>query len=290
MCANVFEAKGPESVARIATCPAACNYLGVRVRLCAYTCRVLVAERRELVLESVGTSRGVTVAGLAQHLHVSRMTIRRDLEALAREGKLARVHGGALPVGARPDATFAQNVAYRFAEKDRIGAAAAALVRDGETILLDVGTTVLHLARNLRGRSLRVITANLGVLEVLQPETSIELILLGGVVNRHYSSLGGFLAEESLQQVRADRAFISASGIRDDLSVLDDTAVDVRIKRGMIAAAAQVVLVADSEKFGEVRPVRVCGPSEIAVLVTDVGAPRPILTAFEAAGVRVIRA
>lgn len=267
-----------------------CNWLGVRVQLCAYTWRVLVAERRALVLQSVGARRGVTVAGLAQDLHVSRMTIRRDLEALAREGKLARVHGGALPMSARPGASFAQNVAYRFAEKDRVGAAAAALVRDGETILLDVGTTILHLARHLRGRSLRVITANLGVLEVLQPETSIELILLGGVVNRHYSCLGGFLAEESLRQVRADRAFISASGIRHDLSVLDDTGVDVRMKRGMIGAAAEVVLVADSEKFGEVRPVRVCGPNEIAVLVTDRDAPEAILAAFEAAGVRVIRA
>ena len=251
---------------------------------------MLVAERRELVLQSVGTSRSVTVATLARDLRVSCMTIRRDLQALAREGKLARVHGGALSLPARPGPTFSQSVGYRFAEKDRIGAAAAALARDGETILLDVGTTILHLARHLRGRSLRVITANLGVLEVLQSETSVELILLGGLVNRHYSSLGGFLAEESLRQVRADRAFISAAGIRDDLSVLDDTAVDVRIKRGMIGAAADVVLVADSAKFGELRPVRVCGPGEIGVLVTDTGAPEKILAAFEATGVRVIRA
>jgi DeoR/GlpR family transcriptional regulator of sugar metabolism len=251
---------------------------------------VLAAERRELVRQSVGAGQGSTVAGLAAQLSVSRMTIRRDLVTLAREGKLARVHGGALPLAARPAASFAQNVSHRFAEKDRIGAAAAELVRDGETLLLDVGTTVLHLARHLRGRSLRVITANLGVLETLLAEPSIELILLGGVVNRHYASLGGFLAEESLLQVRADRAFISAAGIRDDLSVLDDTAVDVRIKRGMIAAAAEVILLADSEKFGEVQPVRVCGPGDIGVLVTDRGAPQTLLAAFEAAGVRVMRA
>jgi DeoR/GlpR family transcriptional regulator of sugar metabolism len=250
----------------------------------------LAAERRALVCQSVGDGRGATVAGLATQLSVSRMTIRRDLETLAREGKLARVHGGALPLAARPPATFAQNIFHHAAEKDRIGAAAAALVHDGETLLLDVGTTVLHLARHLRGRSLRVITANLGVLDALLPEASIELILLGGVVNRHYASLGGFLAEESLQQVRADRAFISAAGIRADLSVLDDTAVDVRIKRGMLAAATEVVLLADSEKFGEVRPVRVCGPADIGVLVTDSAAPESLLAAFEAAGVRVIRA
>ena len=86
------------------------------------------------------------------------------------------------------------------------------------------------------------------------------------------------------------KLLLSRDKIDPDLSVLDDTAVDVRIKRGMLASATEVVLLADSEKFGEVRPVRVCGPADIGVLVTDSAAPESLLAAFEAAGVRVIRA
>ncbi len=249
---------------------------------------MLAVERRELLLRSMGATHAVTVAGLAKRLRVSPMTIRRDLNALANEGRLRRVHGGALGALAAPQASFAENVDHRFVEKDRIGAAAAELVQDGETILLDVGTTTLHLARHLHGRSVTVITNNLGACEELLPDPKIELILLGGVVDRHYRSMGGFLAEEALRQVRADRAFIGASAIRADLSVLDDTAVDMRIKRGMINAAAQIVLLADAEKFGQTRPARVCGPDELDVLITESEAPADILAGFAAAGVRVV--
>jgi DeoR/GlpR family transcriptional regulator of sugar metabolism len=190
---------------------------------------MLAVERRELLLRTLGATHAVTVAGLAQRMHVSPMTIRRDLNALAGEGRLRRVHGGAVGALETPQASFADNVDHRFLEKDRIGAAAADLVHDGDTILLDVGTTTLHLARHLHGRAVTVITSNLGACEELLSDGGITVILLGGVVDRHYRSMGGFLAEEALRQVRADRAFIGASGIRADLSILDDTAVDMRI-------------------------------------------------------------
>ena len=200
----------------------------------AYTAGVLAAERRHLVLRAVDNNQSVTVAGLALRLHVSTMTIRRDLEALARSGKLRRVHGGAIPSwdGSAPPeqgpATFEENVVYRLAEKDRIGAAAASLINDGETVLLDVGTTTLQAARHLRDRRLTLITNNLAAYQELQSASGIELILLGGVVDRQYQSLTGFLAEDALRQIRADRLLLSASAVRaSDLSVLDDTAVEI---------------------------------------------------------------
>jgi DeoR/GlpR family transcriptional regulator of sugar metabolism len=267
-----------------------------RSNVCVYCRVVLAAERRRLVLQAMDSRNAVSVAELADRLSVSPMTIRRDLESLAGQGMLTRVHGGAVATSAAPEAaasaraSFRDNAARRLAEKDRIGAAAAQLVRDGETILLDVGTTTLRLARYLRERTLTVITNNLAAYEELQASPRIELLLLGGLVDRHYRSLGGFLAEEALRQVRADRAFLSASAIRaSDLAVLDDTAVDLRLKRGMIAAASEVILLADAEKFGQVRPVRVCGPDELDVLITDRAAPETTLSAFEAAGVEVVR-
>jgi DeoR/GlpR family transcriptional regulator of sugar metabolism len=258
-----------------------------------YTEHVLAAERRHLVLREVGARQVVTVAGLAHALRVSPMTIRRDLEALAGEGKLTRVHGGAMPApsGADDAASFEHNAVHREREKDRIGAAAAALVKDGETILLDVGTTTLQLARHVRDRHITLITSNVAAFDELRTAERVELILLGGVYDRHYRALGGFLAEDMLHQVRADRLFLSASAVRgSDLSVLDDTAVDVRLKRRMIAAASQVVLMVDADKFSQTRPARLCGPDEIDVLVTDAAAPEAILAGFAAAGVEVIRA
>jgi len=258
---------------------------------------VLAAERRRLVLQVALARQAVTVSELADRLSVSTMTIRRDLETLASQGMLTRVHGGAVPtsasasMGPNPRASFGENAVHRLAEKERIGAAAAHLVNDGETILLDVGTTVLQLARHIRDRTLTVITNNLAVYEELLLASEIELMLLGGVVDRHYRSLNGYLAEEALRQVRADRLFLSASAIRvSDLSVLDDTAVDLRLKRGMIAAASQVVLLADAEKFDQLRPTRVCGPDRIDVLVTERSVPTQVLRAFAESGIQVIAA
>jgi DeoR/GlpR family transcriptional regulator of sugar metabolism len=259
--------------------------------MCVYCRVVLAAERRRLVLQAMDARQAISVTELADRLSVSTMTIRRDLESLASQGMLTRVHGGAVSALSRSNvhASFAENAVHRLAEKDRIGAAGAQLVRDGETILLDVGTTTLQLARHLRQRAVTVITNNLAAFEELQTSPRIELLLLGGLVDRHYRSLGGLLAEEALRQVRADRAFLSASAIGgSDLAVLDDTAVDLRLKRGMIAAASQVILVADAEKFGQLRPVRVCGPDELNVLITDKAAPQDALDTFEAAGVRVV--
>jgi DeoR/GlpR family transcriptional regulator of sugar metabolism len=247
---------------------------------------MLRVQRRQEILHAV---RGGTahVGELASQFGVSEMTVRRDLQALEREGKLTRVHGGAV-VSAEP--SFAEVVVERLGAKDRIGAAAAALVEDGQTIILDIGTTTLQLARHLRGREVTVITSNLAAYEELLPESSVELVLLGGIVRRNYRSVVGVLAEDALRQLRADVAFLGASGIEEDLAVVDTTMVEVPIKRAMMAAAARTVLLADSAKFGMRGVVRVCGPEELDTLITDDDAPGPALRALEKAGVEVIAA
>jgi DeoR/GlpR family transcriptional regulator of sugar metabolism len=246
---------------------------------------VLAAQRRQQVLRAVRT--GTTqVAELAAAFGVSEMTVRRDLRDLEREGKLMRVHGGAMNVIAEP--SFGEIEVERPAVKDAIGAAAAALVDDGQTIVLDIGTTTLALARHLRGRTLTVITSNLAAYEELLAEASVELVLLGGVVRRNYRSLVGVLAEDALRQLRADVAFLGASGIDAQLGILDTTMVEVPIKRAMMDAAERCVLLADSAKFGMRGVVRVCGPERLHTLVTDAGVAPRARAAFERAGVEVV--
>jgi DeoR/GlpR family transcriptional regulator of sugar metabolism len=248
---------------------------------------MLAEHRRKLILTAVRAGSGVHVVELARRFEVSEMTVRRDLDRLARDGKLTRVHGGAVDAGEPP---FAEIAVERLDAKRRVGRAAAELVSDGQTVVVDVGTTTLELARALRGRELTVVTSNIAVLEELLPDPLVELVVLGGVVRRNYLSLVGVLAEDALRQLSADVAFLGASGVREDLSIMDTTMVEVPIKRGMIAAARRTVLLVDAEKFSMQGAVRVCGPEELDVVVTDAAPDEPRVSALVEAGVEVVHA
>jgi DeoR/GlpR family transcriptional regulator of sugar metabolism len=244
----------------------------------------LPAQRRQAMLRAV-RSGSTHVSELAESFGVSEMTVRRDLRELARDGKLERVRGGALHAAREPP--FEQTAVERFAAKDRIGAAAAALVEDGETVMIDIGTTTLQAAHHLHGRSLSVVTTSLAVYEELLPDHGIELLLPGGIVRRNYRSLVGVLAEDSLRQLRADVLFLGTAGIDERLGVWDTTIVEVPIKRAMIAAAERVVLLADAAKFAMGGSVRVCEADAIDHIVTDAAVPPAARAAIDEAGIGV---
>jgi DeoR/GlpR family transcriptional regulator of sugar metabolism len=245
---------------------------------------MLPAQRRQLMLRAVrsGTAH---VADLAASFGVSEMTVRRDLRALEREGKLERVHGGA--IHAASEKPFAETVVERYDAKDRIGAAAARMVRDGQTVMVDIGTTTLQLARHLHGLDITVVTTSLAVYEELLPDEDIELLLPGGLVRRNYRSLVGVLAEDSLRQLRADVLFLGTSGVDAEIAVWDTTMVEVPIKRAMIAASQQVVLLADAEKFSMDAVVRVCGAEDLDHVVTDAPVPATHAAGIAEAGIEV---
>jgi DeoR/GlpR family transcriptional regulator of sugar metabolism len=242
------------------------------------------AQRRQEILRAV-QSGSSHVSDLAQSFGVSEMTVRRDLRELASAGKLERVRGGAVNASAEPP--FEQTVVERFEAKNRIGAAAAALVGDGQTVMIDIGTTTLQAAHHLHGRAVTVVTTSLAVYEELVPDDAIELLLPGGVVRRNYRSLVGVLAEDSLRQLRADVLFLGTSAVDERLAVWDSTMVEVPIKRAMIDAAERVVLLADAEKFAMSGIVRVCAAGDIDHIVTDGAIPAAIRAAIDEAGIEV---
>ena len=245
---------------------------------------LLPAQRRQEILRAVrnGTAH---VSDLAESFGVSEMTVRRDLGALARDGKLERVHGGAVDAGTEPG--FSQIEVERFDIKDRLGRAAAAMVQDGMTVMIDIGTSTLQMARHLHGRKVTVITTNLAVLEELLPDPDIELVLPGGTVRRNYRSLVGVVAEDSLRQLRADIAFLGTSAVDAELGVWDTTMVEVPIKRLMIANSESVVLLADAEKFSRSGVVRICGPESLDHIVTDQPIPHASRATLAAASIEV---
>jgi DeoR/GlpR family transcriptional regulator of sugar metabolism len=250
---------------------------------------MLAQQRHELILRSLRAEGPAAVGVLAERLGVSQATIRRDLVQLDRAGRLTRVYGGAVSVN-DPDQPFAEVATVRVEEKDALVARCAELIKDGDTILLDIGTTAHRLAHTLRGRALTVITSNLAVYEVLAEESDIQLIVLGGVVRRSYRSLVGFLTEDALRQVRADKLFLGTSGVRADGQVMDTTVVEVSIKRAMIAASEQIILLADATKFPGTGVARVCGPEELDIVVTNAGADPATCARMREADVEVIEA
>ena len=249
---------------------------------------MLARRRHERILEVLRTDGLAEVGDLSRELGVSGATVRRDLTFLEREGLLQRVHGGAATPLGTSEPPFAVVAVDHQDAKVRVGVAAAALVRDGDVVLVDIGTTTSHLARALRGREVTVITSSLAVYEELADDEAVDLILLGGMVRRNYRSLVGFLTEHARRQLHADLLFLGTSGVRRDGSVLDTTAVEVPVKRAMLRAAERTVLVADADKFPGRGIARVCGADDLTALVTEPGADRETLAAMADAGVEVV--
>lgn len=250
---------------------------------------VLAEQRRQEVLSAVRAGRTVETASLARRFGVSEMTIRRDLDELAGRGLVRRVRGGAVQARSlRDEPPFDESRMERGEQKARVGRVAAGFVGPGATVIIDIGTTALQLARHLHGRpGLTVVTNNLAVYEELVADDDVDLLLLGGLVRRNYRSLVGFLTADSLQGIRADVAFIGISGIGEDLALLDTTAEEIPAKRAMLEAAKQVVLLADGAKFWGGGLGRVAGIDAVDVVVTTADAPAERLTALRERGVDV---
>ena len=227
---------------------------------------MLSSTRRASIVTELQQSGEVSVQHLADEFGVSASTIRRDLNALSKQGRLQRVRGGG---SIEPDPRPFNQVAPAFAdEKERIGRRAAELVSDGDVVILDIGTTVAQIARHLRGRRITVITASIAVVDLLRDDTDVELIVLGGVLRKSYLSLVGALTEQALSQITADICFLGASGVRDDGSVLDSTGIEVPMKHAILRASERSVFAVASDKFPGTGLLSICGPDRIDVVVT----------------------
>src|SRR5829696_3915170 len=233
----------------------------------------------------------VSVQDLVARLGVSSATIRRDLAELSSAGLVRRIHGGAAPAfSVEVDRPYEEVADDAAAEKLAIAERAAQLVRDGDTVLLDIGTTTGALARQLRGRSITVITPSLAVLDALRGDPAVGIVLLGGSLRRAYHSLVGPLTEEALRQVRASTVFLGTSGIDADGWVLDTTSVEVPTKRLMLEAGGRVVLLADHTKFPGQGTIRVCDFGSVSTLITTSEAHAPTLELARARGTDVLLA
>lgn len=246
-----------------------------------------VRERLSKILHNLQQHGQVQVRELAQELGVSEMTIRRDLERLAREGHLVRTYGGATAAaGLIHEQPFAAKAVSHTEEKERIGRAAAALVRDGDVVLLDAGSTTLATARCLKGRKrLTVITVDLRIALELCDEPGIEVIVTGGTVAPEIYNLMGPVTEQFLRGVTVNIAFIGTSSADVDYGLTTPTLAKVPLKRLMIQAAQQAVLVTDSSKFNRRATYHICKLSALSRVITDRGLPAEAAAAIRKGGI-----
>ena len=212
---------------------------------------LLIEERRRRICEFLRTEGRVTVDALAVRFGTSQVTIRADLSALEAAGALIRTHGGALPREDRDEPLDVKQLKHH-AEKVRIAQAAVALIRDGETIILDSGTTTAEIARALRRvqlRAINVITNALNVAALLMDVDFVRLIVPGGILRRESNSLSGPMAEAALANLQADRLYLGADGLDPEIGVMTPHLQEAELNAKMIRISRQVIVVTDSSKF-----------------------------------------
>lgn len=253
----------------------------------------LPASRRRHAIATQARENGhVLIRELAPKLGVSEMTIRRDLEALESEKLLVRVRGGAYAGAARSyEPPFLLRATHDIEAKQRIGAAAAQLLDDGETAIIDGGTTALELARALTGRDrLTVVTPSLLAANELAREVGIRTFVTGGMIRHEELSLIGPTAQEAFSAFNCDVAFLGIAGIDLDRGLTEYNLADAYVKRAMLDAARRIIVLADHSKLGRVALAAVAPLSRVDTIVSDAPASHPVLRAAVAAGVNVVGA
>lgn len=259
-------------------------------------------RRRELALALVAERGFVRVAELSRAFGVTTVTARADLDALERQGGIRRVHGGAVPVGAfvgdvRPERepSFEEALEASVEPKRRIGEHVAGLVRSGQSIILDVGTTTLQVARALRRRTdlddLVVFTNGLSIALELEAEIPrFQVVVTGGTLRPRQHSLVDPLGGSLLQHVHVDLAVIGCNGVDPVHGVTNANLPEAGVKALMLQRAARAVVVADGSKLGEVHLGRVGPVDAFDALVTDASAPSALVAELEDAGLSVVTA
>ena len=247
-------------------------------------------ERRRQIRALVESQSQGSVADLARRFRVSEVTIRSDLAALADTGALVRIHGGALPPGESDELPINVKQTLYHAEKVRIAAAAAGLIQDGETVILDSGTTTAEIARQIRGlplRGINVITNALNIAVLLANAHHVNLLIPGGVLRRKSWSLSGPQAEQALAGLQADRLFLGVDSLDPEIGVMTPYVLEAQLNALMIRIARQTVAFTDSSKLLR-RNLSVIAPLEqVHILITDRAAEPKAVAAIRTRGVDV---
>jgi DeoR/GlpR family transcriptional regulator of sugar metabolism len=255
--------------------------------------RAAFADERQAEIAHLVEDRGrARVTELADSFGVSSVTIRKDLDVLADQGRVIRTHGGAIAPRVRgQDLAYDVRDRMQQSEKAAIGRLAATRVNDGESIIVDASTTSLYLARELMqrtsGQSLTIVTNSIRLASEMAIRPDISVLLMGGRVRGRSLSLVGQLGDGVLRRVNVQKAFVGAAGFTVEDGLTETTEEEAQIKRAMVAAAREVYALVDNSKWGRVASATFCRPEDLTGVFTDAGAPAEMLEGLQRMGIEV---
>lgn len=254
----------------------------------------LTIKRRSSILDELKSKRRLRVADLSRDLGVSEVSIRRDLRILEDQGLLKRVHGGAVALDhhAGEVSSDVEQDPQRE-KKERIGKTAAQLVRRGERLIFDSGSTPLQVARSLdrellQSGNLTVISAYLPVVRELGRWSGVHFILLGGIYLPNYDLMVGPQTIQQLKGLHVDKIFLGADGMTLSQGLTTANVLEAEVDRAMVQAATEVIAVSDSSKIGLIGLATIMPFSGITKLITDTDAPADFVNALQRQGIEVM--
>lgn len=244
-------------------------------------------ERQNEIIKLLSGSDYVTVEEFSRSLGVSKVTIRSDLNILEQKGLLMRTHGGAMiPDRQNPSRSISKTISEYDDEKDRIAKAAALLVPDRGTILVDSGSTSLHLSKYLHGRKLTLVTNSLLLIDSFRNDDSMDVVALGGTLKRNVMGMVGPMAISDVARVYADILFLGCTGYTN-AGVFSSNLIEAELKQAMTKSSYKVCLIADSSKYGTKAMAFISSWDDIDVFITDSIEPS-LREKLESRGVEVI--
>jgi DeoR family transcriptional regulator of aga operon len=251
---------------------------------------MMAEERRTQILQILRSAGRVRVNELASQFNTSAVTIRNDLNELAQRGLVQRSHGGAmLPDSIMRESPLLERLKAHADEKRRIGAMAASMIRDGETIILDSGTTTLEIARQIKKkRGLQIITNGVNIASELLDARDSEVFIVGGTVRGESASISGRFTEEMFDQFSADKLFLSGAGCDLDFGVSGANLEETMVNRAMLKIAREIILVADASKFSKRSMSRIAPFSEIDTIISDTSLSEDIQAKLRSSGCNLI--
>lgn len=251
--------------------------------------QMLIEERRQYILALAQKQGRVLVEELAQSLGVSSITIRKDLDQLQSRGTLQRTHGGAiLPTsGTMADPPLQEKEGRSSTEKKRIAEAAFRMVREGQCILLDSGTTTMALAKELKSLSSLTVVTNAVNIAAELSGTDFEVLLTGGSLRKNSFSLVGPLAEDVLHEIHADILFLGVDGFDIEAGLTTPNLMESRVNRAMVKSSSKVVAVCDSTKFGRKSLCKIVDAAAVHHVITDSKLPAHIAEGLRTLGIEL---
>ena len=251
---------------------------------------MMAEERRTQILQILHAQGRVKVDELKNRFGTSAVTIRNDLNELSLRGLVQRSHGGAVrPNTILRESPVRERLRTHSDEKRRIGAMAATLINDGETIILDSGTTTLEIARHIKNKqSLQILTNGVNVAVELLDATGIQTFIVGGTVRGDSASVVGRSTEEMLEQFAADKLFLSGAGCDPDFGVSGANLEETMVNRAMLRIAREVILVSDSTKFSKRSMSRIAPFGEIDIVISDTGLQPELQEKIQSYGCKLI--